>query len=139
MVTARSARLRRARDRHYARTMTSVQTIPDITGTPAWDALRRHHEQIGQTHLRQFFEDDPDRGRETPVDGAGERSQSCPHLRDTRQIKTRGTGTAAEEGVSHNGANRLSPPLGDPAYGDWSDIYQCPPTLLDRLRHYFLT
>ena len=28
---------------------------------------------------------------------------------------------------------------GDPAYGDWTDIYQCPPTLLDRLRHYFLT
>ncbi|MDQ3811993.1 MAG: inorganic pyrophosphatase [Chloroflexota bacterium] len=27
----------------------------------------------------------------------------------------------------------------DPAYGDWTDIYQCPPTLLDRLRHYFLT
>jgi inorganic pyrophosphatase len=28
---------------------------------------------------------------------------------------------------------------GDPAYGDWTDIYQCPPSLLDRLRHYFLT
>jgi inorganic pyrophosphatase len=28
---------------------------------------------------------------------------------------------------------------GDPAYGDWTDIYQCPPALLDRLRHYFLT
>jgi inorganic pyrophosphatase len=27
----------------------------------------------------------------------------------------------------------------DPAYGDWSDIYQCPPTLVERLRHYFLT
>ncbi len=27
----------------------------------------------------------------------------------------------------------------DPAYGDWSDIYQCPPSLIDRLRHYFLT
>jgi inorganic pyrophosphatase len=27
----------------------------------------------------------------------------------------------------------------DPAYGDWTDIYQCPPALLDRLRHYFLT
>jgi glucose-6-phosphate isomerase len=67
MVTARSARLRRARDRHYARTMTSVQTIPDITATPAWDALSTHHEQIGHTHLRQFFDDDPDRGRELTV------------------------------------------------------------------------
>jgi inorganic pyrophosphatase len=27
----------------------------------------------------------------------------------------------------------------DPAYGDWSDIYQVPPSLIDRLRHYFLT
>ena len=47
--------------------MTSVQTIPDITATPAWAALRRHHEQIGETHLRQFFDDDPDRGRELTV------------------------------------------------------------------------
>ncbi|OBJ60260.1 glucose-6-phosphate isomerase [Mycobacterium sp. 1423905.2] len=44
--------------------MTSVQSIPDITATPAWDALRRHHEQIGETHLRQLFDDDPERGRE---------------------------------------------------------------------------
>ena len=27
----------------------------------------------------------------------------------------------------------------DAAYGEWSDIYQVPPTLIDRLRHYFLT
>src|ERR1700751_2939516 len=47
--------------------MTSVQTIPDITATPAWEALRRHHEQIGKTHLRQFFDDDPDRGRDLTV------------------------------------------------------------------------
>src|SRR5258708_13593184 len=47
--------------------MTSVQPIPDITATPAWDALRRPHEQIGEPHLRQFFADDPDRGRELTV------------------------------------------------------------------------
>src|ERR1700753_2341820 len=47
--------------------MTSVQTIPDITATPAWEALRRHHDQIGQTHLRQFFADDPDRGRDLTI------------------------------------------------------------------------
>src|ERR1700690_115222 len=47
--------------------MTSVRTIPDITATPAWDALRRHHEQIGDTDLRQFFDEDPDRGREFNV------------------------------------------------------------------------
>jgi glucose-6-phosphate isomerase len=47
--------------------MTSVQSIPDITATPAWDALRRHHNDIGEIHLRQFFDDDPDRGRELTV------------------------------------------------------------------------
>ncbi|BBZ48131.1 glucose-6-phosphate isomerase [Mycobacterium parmense] len=48
--------------------MTSVQTIPDITATPAWAGLRNHHGQIGETHLRKFFEDDPDRGRELTVE-----------------------------------------------------------------------
>src|ERR1700753_22912 len=48
--------------------MTSVQTIPDITATPAWEALRRHHDQIGQTHLRKFFDDDPDRGRDLTIE-----------------------------------------------------------------------
>jgi glucose-6-phosphate isomerase len=47
--------------------MPSVHPIPDITATTAWDALRSHHEQIGQTHLRQFFADDPNRGRELAV------------------------------------------------------------------------
>src|SRR6201984_1431862 len=47
--------------------MTFVQTIPDITATPAWEALRRHHDQIGRTHLRQFFADDPDRGRDLTI------------------------------------------------------------------------
>lgn len=47
--------------------MTSVLTIPDITATPAWDALRKHYGQIGETHLRQIFADDPDRGRDLTV------------------------------------------------------------------------
>ncbi|MHA7653427.1 glucose-6-phosphate isomerase [Mycobacterium sp. ML4] len=43
--------------------MTS-ESIPDITDTSAWDALRKHHDQIGDTHLREFFADDPNRGRD---------------------------------------------------------------------------
>ena len=38
--------------------------IPDITATPAWNALLRHHDEIGGKHLREFFDDDPARGRE---------------------------------------------------------------------------
>jgi inorganic pyrophosphatase len=43
--------------------------------------------------------------------------------------------------IDHNEADDkiIAVLKGDPAYGDWTDIYQCPPTLLDRLRHYFLT
>lgn len=47
--------------------MTSEQSIPDITATPAWEALRKHHDQIGETHLRQIFADDPNRGHDLTV------------------------------------------------------------------------
>ena len=36
----------------------------DITATPAWQALSRHHEQIGGASLRDLFADDPARGTE---------------------------------------------------------------------------
>ncbi|HEV7420629.1 MAG TPA: glucose-6-phosphate isomerase [Mycobacterium sp.] len=38
--------------------------IPDITATPAWNALARHHEEIGSKRLRELFDEDPERGRE---------------------------------------------------------------------------
>ncbi len=44
--------------------MTAVEQIPDISATPAWKALQQHHRQIGETHLRRLFDEDPDRGRE---------------------------------------------------------------------------
>jgi glucose-6-phosphate isomerase len=34
-----------------------------ISTSPAWIALSRHHEQVGDTHLREFFAEDPERGR----------------------------------------------------------------------------
>jgi len=34
----------------------------DITATPAWQALSRHHDEIGSTDLRALFAQDPDRG-----------------------------------------------------------------------------
>ncbi|WP_292976754.1 glucose-6-phosphate isomerase [Mycobacterium sp.] len=47
--------------------MTAVDQIPDISATPAWKALQQHHRQIGETQLREFFDEDPDRGRELNV------------------------------------------------------------------------
>jgi glucose-6-phosphate isomerase len=36
----------------------------DISASPAWTALRHHHDQIAKTTLRELFAKDPDRGRE---------------------------------------------------------------------------
>jgi glucose-6-phosphate isomerase len=41
-----------------------TQQIPDISTTAAWNALSRHHDEIGEIHLREFFAEDPDRGTE---------------------------------------------------------------------------
>ena len=38
--------------------------IPDIAATPAWQALSRHHDEIGATDLRELFAQDPARGTE---------------------------------------------------------------------------
>ena len=46
---------------------TDAPQIPDIAATPAWNALQRHHEQIANKHLREFFAEDPDRGTELAV------------------------------------------------------------------------
>ncbi|MEV0359254.1 glucose-6-phosphate isomerase [Nocardia sp. NPDC050697] len=39
----------------------------DITASAAWRKLHDHHEGIGGTHLREFFAEDPERGRELVV------------------------------------------------------------------------
>ncbi|NTY64035.1 glucose-6-phosphate isomerase [Mycolicibacterium sphagni] len=36
----------------------------DISATPEWNALGRHHDQIAGKHLRELFAEDPDRGSE---------------------------------------------------------------------------
>ncbi len=38
-----------------------TQQIPDISATPAWQALARHHDQIGDKHIRELFDEDPAR------------------------------------------------------------------------------
>src|ERR1700761_6415497 len=44
--------------------MTAVERIPDISATSAWKGVGKHQDQIVGTHLREFFAEDPDRGRE---------------------------------------------------------------------------
>jgi glucose-6-phosphate isomerase len=44
-----------------------TQQIPDISATAAWNALVRHHDEIGARHLREFFAEDPARGTEFTV------------------------------------------------------------------------
>jgi glucose-6-phosphate isomerase len=39
----------------------------DITATPAWEALSRHHDDVRTTDLRSLFDDDPARGTELSV------------------------------------------------------------------------
>ena len=42
----------------------------DITTTPQWTALTNHYEKVKDLHLREFFADDPDRGRRMTVQAA---------------------------------------------------------------------
>jgi glucose-6-phosphate isomerase len=42
----------------------STVSIPDISTTPAWNALVRHHDEVGAKHLRELFDEDPARGHE---------------------------------------------------------------------------
>ena len=41
-----------------------TQQILDVVATPAWSALQKHHDEIGEKHLREFFAEDPARGTE---------------------------------------------------------------------------
>lgn len=47
--------------------MTVTSEGRDITDSPAWKNLAEHHAQIGATTLREFFADDPDRGRDLTI------------------------------------------------------------------------
>ncbi len=45
---------------------------PDgLTSSPAWNKLGEHHTLIGQTHLRDFFEQEPSRASDFTAEGAG--------------------------------------------------------------------
>jgi glucose-6-phosphate isomerase len=46
----------------------SVQALPQ---RPSWAALKKHHQKIRRTHLRQLFAKDPARGEKLTVEAAG--------------------------------------------------------------------
>jgi glucose-6-phosphate isomerase len=45
--------------------------MPEVIRTPAWKALAEHHAEIGDTHLRDLFADDPKRGTTLTVEFDG--------------------------------------------------------------------
>jgi len=45
--------------------------LSELRETPAWRDLERHHEEIGDAHLRDLFAADPQRGERLVADGAG--------------------------------------------------------------------
>jgi len=45
--------------------------VPTLRALPAWDALQRHHAEIGGLHLRDLFADDATRGERLCAQGAG--------------------------------------------------------------------
>ncbi len=42
-----------------------------LEGRPAWTALQKHYEEIGDLHLRDLFASDPTRGERLAAEGAG--------------------------------------------------------------------
>jgi glucose-6-phosphate isomerase len=48
-----------------------VSADPQLRQQPAWKALEKHHGEIGERHLRDFFAEDPDRGGRLVAEGPG--------------------------------------------------------------------
>src|SRR3954451_9764153 len=69
-----------------------------LRDTPAWKALERHHAEIGDTHLRELFADDPERGNRMTAAGAGLRLDYSKH-RATAETLRLLTELARERGL----------------------------------------
>ncbi len=51
--------------------MSDTTTVPPLRERPAWQALEAHRADLGDTHLRRLFADDPERGRRLTLEAAG--------------------------------------------------------------------
>jgi len=45
--------------------------VSELRERPAWQALEAHHAEIGEAHLRELFDADPERGERLVAEGAG--------------------------------------------------------------------
>ena len=45
--------------------------VPPLRDRKAWQALERHHAEIGDRHLRELFKEDPDRGERLTAEAVG--------------------------------------------------------------------
>jgi glucose-6-phosphate isomerase len=51
--------------------VTETSTVAPLTERDSWKALEGHFEELGETHLRELFDADPDRGTRLVAEGAG--------------------------------------------------------------------
>ena len=94
-----------------------TQQIPDIAATPAWQALQRHHDEIGEKHLRELFAEDPERGTRADTDGRRplHRLQQAPgHPRDAAAADRPGPHRAPRTAARRDVLRRAHQHLGEP-------------------------
>ena len=58
-----------------------------LRDTTAWKALERHHAEIGDTHLRELFAEDPERGSRMTAVAAGLRLDYSKHRATTETLR----------------------------------------------------
>ena len=70
-----------------------------FTDSPAWQALRRHHEAVRDVHLRELFAEEPDRAERLTFDAAGIHADLSKH-RVTEETMRLLLALAEERGVA---------------------------------------
>ncbi len=51
--------------------MTEAPTVPHLTELDSWKSLERHYQEVRETHLRELFAEDAQRGERLVAEGAG--------------------------------------------------------------------
>src|SRR6476660_252405 len=121
-----------------------------LRDTPAWKALERQHAEIGDTHLRELFADDPQRGSRMTAAGAGLRLDYSKHRATEETLRllielARERGLEARREAMFSGAPinttegravlhvALRAPAGESIVVDGSDVVPAVHEVLDRM------